>query len=226
MKDIGTRIKQVREDAGLSKSDLAKIVGVSPSAVTQWENGTTKTYDAGNLVGVARATGTTVEWLVLDGDARQVMPVKDQGDFEPPEGYVRLRVLDALPQMGHGGEPIDKPEVLRYVDVLGDYVSLELRTNPEKIDLLPAKGDSMSGTIEDGDIVFVDRTIRHYDGDGIYVIVWSNRLLLKRLHAMMDGRLEIKSDNNRYTPEFVASNEADSLAICGRVVGKWGLQRL
>lgn len=148
------------------------------------------------------------------------------GDEAPAPNYVRLKLLEAIPHMGYGGEPVDSPEVLQYVDVLRDYISVELRSNPDRIDLLPAKGDSMAGTIEDGDIVFVDRTVRRFDGDGIYVIVWSGRLLLKRLHAMIDGRLEVKSDNQRYTPEYITSSGEDELSICGRVVGKWGLQRL
>lgn len=36
-KDVGGRIKHFRELAGLSKSDLARRVGVSPTAVHNWE---------------------------------------------------------------------------------------------------------------------------------------------------------------------------------------------
>lgn len=34
---VGARIKRVRELAGLSKSELARRVGVSPTAVNNWE---------------------------------------------------------------------------------------------------------------------------------------------------------------------------------------------
>ncbi len=37
-KRVGTRIKRFRELAGLSKSELARRVGVSPTAVNNWED--------------------------------------------------------------------------------------------------------------------------------------------------------------------------------------------
>ena len=36
---IGTRIKQAREQMGLSRNEFAKIIGVTPSAVSNYENG-------------------------------------------------------------------------------------------------------------------------------------------------------------------------------------------
>jgi len=42
MSDIGQRMKQRRKLAGMSQTDLGKIVGVSKVAVSQWENGDTQ----------------------------------------------------------------------------------------------------------------------------------------------------------------------------------------
>lgn len=39
--DIGARIKQAREDAGLSQKELGKRIGVSGPAIAQWEAGRT-----------------------------------------------------------------------------------------------------------------------------------------------------------------------------------------
>ena len=41
-KTIGTRIREKREKAGISQKDLAEKVGVTPSAINQYENGTKK----------------------------------------------------------------------------------------------------------------------------------------------------------------------------------------
>lgn len=60
---LAKRIKQALKDAGISKSDLARAVGVSPSAVTQWENGDTKVLDGDNLLKAARALSVSPEWL-------------------------------------------------------------------------------------------------------------------------------------------------------------------
>ena len=36
---IGNRIKQAREQRGMSRSDLAALVGVTPNAITNYETG-------------------------------------------------------------------------------------------------------------------------------------------------------------------------------------------
>jgi len=60
---IGDRIRTTREERGLSKSLLAGIVGVSPTAVWNWEeNGVTP---RGAMVSrIARALGVTDAFLL------------------------------------------------------------------------------------------------------------------------------------------------------------------
>lgn len=60
---IGQRIKRAREGAGLGKAEMARLLGRSPSVVTQWESESTKALKAENLIGVARLTGVRPEWL-------------------------------------------------------------------------------------------------------------------------------------------------------------------
>lgn len=60
---LGKRIKEARDAAKLSKSELARLVGVSPSAVTQWESDETKSLEGANLLKAARAMNVDPEWL-------------------------------------------------------------------------------------------------------------------------------------------------------------------
>jgi transcriptional regulator with XRE-family HTH domain len=60
---IGTRIRKVRESRGMSQSDLARLAGVTPAAVWNWEtHGTRPRHDT--LASVAKVLGVTVEHLV------------------------------------------------------------------------------------------------------------------------------------------------------------------
>jgi Zn-dependent peptidase ImmA (M78 family)/transcriptional regulator with XRE-family HTH domain len=59
---IPERISQVRELAGLSKTELAEKLGVSVAAVTQWESGA-KHPTSGNVVAMAQALGVQVNLL-------------------------------------------------------------------------------------------------------------------------------------------------------------------
>ena len=65
--DIGIRIRALRRDKGLSQDDLAQKVGVSRSAVAQWETGRTGQV-TGNLSRIAQALDSNVEFLVYGHD--------------------------------------------------------------------------------------------------------------------------------------------------------------
>ena len=61
---MGRRIRVLRAERGLSCRDLAALIGVSPMAVSKWENGAAPTST--NLLAVARALGCSVEFLLGD----------------------------------------------------------------------------------------------------------------------------------------------------------------
>src|SRR5215469_18189431 len=66
-RDIGARIKDAREDQGWTQDQLAEAVGVSRSAVAQWETGRAGQVTA-NLTKVAAALGVGVEYLMYGRD--------------------------------------------------------------------------------------------------------------------------------------------------------------
>ncbi|MEA2739045.1 MAG: hypothetical protein QOH05_2352 [Acetobacteraceae bacterium] len=74
--DIGIRIRAARRDRGLTQDELAEQVGVSRSAVAQWETGRAGQV-TGNLARIAAALEVNVEYLMYGddkhaaGDARQ-----------------------------------------------------------------------------------------------------------------------------------------------------------
>jgi transcriptional regulator with XRE-family HTH domain len=76
--DIGTRIRSVRRERGLTQDDLAEQVGVSRSAVAQWETGRTGQV-TGNLSRIAAALGVAVEYL-MEGDDKRAAGEVRQGD--------------------------------------------------------------------------------------------------------------------------------------------------
>jgi transcriptional regulator with XRE-family HTH domain len=76
--DIGTRIRAARRDRGLTQDELADQVGVSRSAVAQWETGRTGQV-TGNLSRIAAALGANVEYLMVGDNKRAAGEVR-QGD--------------------------------------------------------------------------------------------------------------------------------------------------
>jgi transcriptional regulator with XRE-family HTH domain len=64
---IGPRIKAVRTERGLTQDQLAGAVGVSRSAVAQWETGRAGQV-TGNLTRIAQCLDVGVEYLMYGTD--------------------------------------------------------------------------------------------------------------------------------------------------------------
>jgi transcriptional regulator with XRE-family HTH domain len=75
---IGTRVRAARRERGLTQDDLADQVGVSRSAVAQWETGRAGQV-TGNLSRIAAVLEVNVEYLLYGDDKRAAGEVR-QGD--------------------------------------------------------------------------------------------------------------------------------------------------
>lgn len=73
--EIGDRIKQARERAGLRQEDLADLIGMSTRQVQNYESGDSKQY--AKLKAIADATGSPVEWLLHGDDGASGRPPAD-----------------------------------------------------------------------------------------------------------------------------------------------------
>lgn len=144
-------------------------------------------------------------------------------DAMPPnEGYIRIPLLNAPHGMGGNLAQVDHPEILQYVEVSEEWARKTLNSNFGHIKIVPAIGDSMAGTVEDGSVVFVDTSVRHFAGDGLYAIIWQGRLQIKRLQARHEEqKIKIISDNKLYDPDWAT----DDLIVSGRVMAAWNFRR-
>jgi transcriptional regulator with XRE-family HTH domain len=68
--DMGERIAHARASAGLTQAALARAVGVSKGAVSQWEKGAVKDLRMPNLFAIEDATGFNARWSAL-GEGRE-----------------------------------------------------------------------------------------------------------------------------------------------------------
>jgi hypothetical protein len=75
---IGTRIRALRREKGITQDELADSVGVSRSAVAQWETGRAGQI-TGNLSRIADVLEINVEYLMY-GDDKQAPGEARQGD--------------------------------------------------------------------------------------------------------------------------------------------------
>lgn len=65
---FGDRVRAERERRGLSQAALAKLSGVTRSAVSQWESGRTQSVRPLHLLAVSDALGVSIRQLVTGKD--------------------------------------------------------------------------------------------------------------------------------------------------------------
>jgi transcriptional regulator with XRE-family HTH domain len=68
METMGDRIKTLREARKHTQESLAKIVGVTKSAVSQWEAGSTKNIKLETFLKLLQALRTDHEYLIYGAD--------------------------------------------------------------------------------------------------------------------------------------------------------------
>ena len=66
------RIRQARRRAKLSQQALADLLGVQRSSVSNWESTSPVRPTSANLIGIAEATCTSVEWLATERGSMQL----------------------------------------------------------------------------------------------------------------------------------------------------------
>ncbi|MEQ0438326.1 S24 family peptidase [Klebsiella sp. JB_Kp032] len=132
----------------------------------------------------------------------------------------RLDVLDLTVSAGPGIINQEFVEILHSVE----YAPAEARhmfdgRKAENIRIINVRGDSMSGTIEPGDLLFVDISVKSFDGDGIYAFLYDDTAHVKRLQKMKDKLLVI-SDNKIYAAwDPIEKDEMNRVFVFGKVIG-------
>lgn len=142
---------------------------------------------------------------------------------EPSNDRIRFERLDVIASLGDGYVNNETAEVVDYVHVDKAWAREKLGGNLSRIQVITARGDSMQGTIEDGDVLFVDTSVRWFEGEGVYLLSFADGLKAKRLQASVGGGLLVISDNPLYQTETVEGDKLEKLTICGRVRGAWHL---
>lgn len=85
-----------------------------------------------------------------------------------------------------------------------------------ELEAIHVDGESMEPTLQDGSIVFVDRTQTNINKNGIFIASTTGGLFIKRIQQRADGMIELISDNTLYPPQAI---DASELTIVGKVVG-------
>lgn len=145
--------------------------------------------------------------------------------FDPEPGYIAFDLLNVRAAAGNGCSAVEFPEVVNKLHVLESWAKANLPVDLVNIKVISARGTSMQGSIENGDVLFVDASVTAYDGDGIYVIARGGDVQVKRLQRLNGDVLAVISDNRAFETERLVGDEANGVIICGRVLAAWTIKR-
>lgn len=208
--DFIGRLKKICSIAG-NASALAKKAGISNSGLSRYLAGGDPSRKV--LISLAKAAGVNLHWLATG-----------EGSMEPGSNAGRPASLMLLPYL-------DAPESPNDEVVPGERKNFTSQAfcrfwlsshglDSKTLAAMQIRGDSMSPTVRDQDIVLIDVNDKDILDDKIYIIQDVGNLLIRRLQLEPGGKVRTLCDNPAHR-EFDVSRE--DLEIVGRVVWRGAL---
>lgn len=206
---IGSRIRNRREELGLSQDELGKRLGYkSRSSINKIE------LDQRNL---------TQSKIKAIADALETTPSYIMGWDEPDQKFdeEKLKFFDNLfpitvqkiPLLGNiaCGKPIFADEQFEAYVEAGANIKADF--------CLRAKGDSMIGArIQDGDIVFIHKQEMVDDGEIAAVLIDDEATLKRVYYDQENSILQLFAENPQYKTMRFVGEELNHIRILGKAV--------
>ncbi|MDY5106085.1 MAG: helix-turn-helix transcriptional regulator [Actinobacillus minor] len=186
------RLSNLMDAQGVSIEDLKNAANVSYEMARRYKLGIAEPRKE-KLEKIAEFLGVTPSWLQFGEGQVSIHPLdkEDEGD----EIVFNMLNIEASAGFGSNGDII---QVIRQIKYNPDqYYELYRGMNPDNVEIISVKGDSMAPTFHHSDLLFVDVTIQEFDGDGIYVFTYDGYIFVKRIQKT-GNTFTVLSDNERY----------------------------
>lgn len=220
---LGQRIKEKLGDRDFAW--LSRETGISTSALSD-VNTKGKIPRADNAFKIAQALGVDVEWLLtghassrahLQSDIRRAM--RQSAETDNHAAAVELLDLVSVQEIdlayGLGGQFSDGPVEVQTHHFPRDWVQSITSAPASMLTIARGRGDSMQPTIQDGDMVIIDRSQRTIrEQDAMWALTIGDFAMIKRVRSRGE-RIQILSDNT-----LVPMDEAhhEEINVVGRVI--------
>lgn len=245
MTPIAELIAESRKAAGLSQSELARRLNLTPQSVQAWESGRSAPR-SNMLVDIAVALGISKVALFSAMLQTITKPVFAKGEAyiesQNQKALALKAEIDALSIEGGPAGEVDAdvvqiPFITEAIPPLGGPSTVEVdRFRSIRLDLLllgsgamhlekavcaTVHGDGMMPILPDGTVVVIDQeSIAIRDGK-IYALDHNGQIRVKTLSRIPGGGLRLRSFNKEEYPDEEYSPEqlrADHIKIIGRVI--------
>lgn len=226
---VGERVTEAREAAGLTKTQLAKLCGISKQALGQIENGTTKAPNPTNLFAIAKATGFSAEWIATGSGktatafnvARNLMEEKN-GYNTDDTGISLASKNNDVPERQNRFQTRRVPVLSRNEIITGKREETPNRAeyfapgvSPAAFAFVASEITSPSDRYDNSanDIITVDPDAEWEHGKPLLVRDNNDTLMIRRYEVVGKKRY-LASHNDRYEPLELD----DTFTVIGKVV--------
>lgn len=201
----------------ITQTELANELNVSPQAVNNWEK---RGIPHSIAVEAEEKYGASPSWLMKGIGQDVTLHKKTLSN----QDLVSIPIYNKAASMGYGTIS-DEAKIIDYANVTKAWIRIQFPniTSVDNLTMIPSTGDSMSPTIESGEILWVDTGVKTADTDGIYAISFGNRFFVKRLTFNPLKRLLVISSDNPHAGDKweVTEENAHDLIIHGKVLLSW-----
>jgi len=197
--DLSSRIRQLREERGLTQLELSKALRISNTTLSQYETGARVPSDDIKAA-LADHFGVSLDFLYGRTNQRSKSTDTHKGIKIPVLGDVAAGLpIEAVENI------VDYEEIDQAMAASGEHFGLRL------------KGDSMEPRMKDGDVVIVRKQEDVENGDIAVVLVNGDSATVKRIKKGPSG-ITLIPNNPAYDPMFYSYEEIEQLPV--RILGK------
>ena len=193
---IGENIRFLRKRKGYSQGQLAMKLHIKQASVSLWESNKTRP-DLKLLSEMASIFDVPIDFFFSDEPRRELDNIS-----------IRRAAVPIVGEIACGFPLTAEQNITGYAD-LPDDVHADFA--------LKCKGDSMSPTLVNGDLVLI-RKQEDVENGQIAAVCVQNETTLKHVYHQERGLLLI-ADNPKYHPIFVPTDSDEEIIIHGLAVG-------
>lgn len=196
-------IKHLRKEHRLSGQELGKAIGKSQATISKWERAQKLRYEYVKLIADffnIPISAVSNEYTETNSEKNQNMVAIEIIGSQKDKINQKLQLFT----LGHQLMPLS---------MLREFTT----SSPQYIKIIRIENESMSPTINAGDMVWADTSISHPNNDGIYLLNIGEMLVPKRiLINPIKNSAIIKSDNPKY--ENFTNNNYNQIKVFGKVI--------
>lgn len=215
--NIGNRLRDCREQKGLSRLQVTSQVDIGTTTLQQWETGS-REASLETLGTLAKLYNVSPQYLIFGDTAQQAQPEPQQSPTISDD-YAYIPAYDLEVSAGHGSHCFADAQPTKHMAFRKRWISSR-GLQADALAALFTRGDSMTPTIPDGAAVVINQTRTQALDGKVYVIRIDDRHYVKRVQWLIGGGLRLISDNKLYDPlDITKADMIDSnVQICGQVI--------